>query len=223
MTTHTHYLNFIVLLATMSPASVGSSLMYLGVGDQNDSIITNIRLFFLLLPLVLLIVLVYPFYEDAFVIEIPSLFFILISIPVAILALFSEYAYNLIYIFLLKRKIYKGIKLSSPWQENNISLLFVGLILSIAIGEEIIYRQLWFYILGSKFSLSILPVIIITSFFYGINHFYFGINIVVSKFISGIIYGSFFFVSGYSVIVSIIIHCIHNLILLILSRKKHEA
>jgi len=91
----------------------------------------------------------------------------------------------------------------------------------IAVGEEIIYRQVWFTILTGSFHFPVIVIILITSLFYGLNHFHMGINTVLAKFISGCVYGGLYVLSGYSILVPIITHVLQNLILMLMTRGKN--
>lgn len=137
------------------------------------------------------------------------LFFIILG-PICIL---FEYVINAFYYYLRKGILPTHFIIHPFWDRDN-ERLHLFLILLITIGEELIFRQMMFYIFMNVFEFSFLPALIITSVFYATNHIFMGPRIVGTKFFTGIIYGTLYYISGMALLAPVIAHYSQNVILL---------
>ena len=116
--------------------------------------------------------------------------------------------------FMLIKLQGKKVKSICFWSaKHNVTGKVIIYSLFIAIGEEFIFRKVWFDILGNQFRINIFVVLIISSIVYGLNHLFMGNKIIIQKIMSGTIYGMLYFLSG-SIIIPIITHCLQNFLVL---------
>lgn len=217
MNTPTLYLNIVILIASVFPSGFSSSLS--AVSRKKKESIDVTALFFNLLPFLILLPAIFILKKEIFFFHFPTAFFYLIALVFVPVCLLLEYILNLLTIYFSTGKLYKGITLHSAWKPQ-LSTVYLSLLTLIAVGEELIYRQVWFALLAGTFHLPAIVIILVTSLFYGLNHLYFGLNSVLAKFISGCVYGGLYVISGYSILVPIITHVLQNLILIFMTREK---
>lgn len=96
----------------------------------------------------------------------------------------------------------------------------VFLILVGAFGEEMIFRQILFYIGMDILGWPVLFVVLFSSIIYGLNHIFFSRQSVVQKVFSGIVFSMLFLLSGKSIIIAVLAHFSQNLILYTVARSK---
>jgi hypothetical protein len=221
MNTPTLYLNLVILLASAFPSGFGTSIHSVFSKKHREKIDTT-ALAFMFLPFFILLPAIFTLKKDVFFLNLPPGFFNIIAVVMVPVCLFLEYILNMFYIYFKGGKISKGITITlhSAWK-TRLSVPYLCLITLIAVGEEIIYRQVWFALLDKTFNLPVMIIILLTSLIYGLNHFYFGFNSVLAKFISGSVYGVFYVISGYSIVVPIIIHVLQNISLILITREKN--
>lgn len=219
MDSPTLYLDLLILLATVNPSGFGYSIRSI-LNKYETEIIDLNSLIYLSLPFLIMIPVIPILKKDLYFISFPPFIFYLIalfSVPVCILL---EYYLNMIYLYLTTGRRYKGITLHSDWKVNHsvLTLLLTGFI---AVGEELIFRQCWFSILGKTFSLPAIVIVLITSALYALNHFHYGIRTVLAKFASGGIYGILYVVGGYSILLPVITHVLQNFGLILIAGRKN--
>lgn len=89
------------------------------------------------------------------------------------------------------------------------------------VGEELIYRSIWFSVLHDSFGLPLALAVAVGSLAYGLNHLSFGGVTVLSKTVSGLVYASLYLFGGQSIILPMVTHVLQNIILFGLARKSH--
>lgn len=221
----TLYLDWLILLASVNPSGFGYSLRSIFNKKENKTI-DIVSLIYLSLPFIVMIPVIPLLKKNLYFISFPPIIFYLFalcSVPICILL---EYYLNIIYLYLTaggrcrRYRRYKGITLHSDWKAgySAASLLLTGFI---AVGEELIFRQCWFFILGKTFSLPAAVIVLITSAIYALNHSYYGMSTVLAKFASGGIYGILYVVGGYSILLPVITHILQNFALILFAGRKN--
>ena len=215
MNFHTHYLSAVlVLLAVSFPTSLIGIFYKFNLGNVN-SILPN-SLSYLLFVIIV--------FFTGYIGEINynvNIYFAILAFIMSFVCIVIEIFEGMIFHFIKYKFWIKNIEIHEIIEKKNtfidIIIIFIG-----AVCEEIIFRQVFFYILYNVLEVNIFIVIITASFVYSINHIYFGANAVFQKFIVGIIYSLLFVYSSFSVIVPAITHFSQNMILYILSSNRKE-
>ena len=218
MSSPTLYLNLLILIATVFPSGFGSSLGSLLKRKRETVDVT--ALFFNLLPYLILLPAIFILKKELFFFQFPTAVFYFTALVFAPFCLLLEYISGIIFIYFTTGKRYKGMTLHAAWKGKP-SAVYLLLTALIAVGEEFIYRQVWFAILAGTFHLPVIVIVLIASLFYGLNHLYFGLNSVLAKFISGCVYGGLYVTSGYSIFVAMITHVLQNFVLIFMTRRKN--
>ena len=113
---------------------------------------------------------------------------------------------------------WRGIKLHQFWTSRVSAIQFL-LITLIALGEEVVFRQIWIGVLEQSFGFAALVALIASSILYGINHLYLGWSAVLAKTTAGFVYGGFYILSG-SLWPAFIAHALQNGILLCIAAGR---
>lgn len=213
MNSHIHYLDtLLVLIAIIFPATITGAFMQLEV-KTSTLLLANALTYILMVVMV---------YSTGYLGE------IILSNNILIYVIAIIMGYICILLEILEGQIVNYIKYGF-WSENieihksltskNIILDLLLLIIG-ASAEEIIFRQVFFYITYKIFGLNIIIVILLSSFIYGLNHIFFGTKAVLQKTITGIVYSLLFVISGYSIVIPAITHIVQNGILYIAGIDK---
>lgn len=215
MNFHIHYLSaFLVLIAIAFPTSLIGIFYKLNLGNIN-SILPNTISY-----LLFVIIVFFTGYIGIINYNI-NIYFVILAFIMSFVCIGIEIFEGMIFHFIKYKFWIKNIEIHKIIEKKNIFIdiiiIFIG-----AVCEEIIFRQVFFYILYNLFGVNIIAVIIIASFIYSINHIYFGANAVFQKFIVGIIYSLLFVYSSFSVIIPAITHFSQNMILYILSLNRSD-
>ena len=213
MNFHTHYLSAVlVLLAVSFPTSLIGIFYKFNLGNVN-SILPN-SLSYLLFVIIV--------FFTGYIGEINynvNIYFVILAFIMSFVCIVIEIFEGMIFHFIKYKFWIKNIEIHKIIEKKNIFIDII-IIFTGAVCEEIIFRQVFFYILYNVLEVNILIVIITASFVYSINHIYFGANAVFQKFIVGIIYSLLFVYSSFSVIIPAITHFSQNMILYILSSNR---
>ncbi len=213
MNFHTHYLSAVlVLLAVSFPTSLIGIFYKFNLGNVN-SILPN-SLSYLLFVIIV--------YFTGYIGEINynvNIYFVILAFIMSFVCIVIEIFEGMIFHFIKYKFWIKNIEIHKIIEKKNIFIDII-IIFTGAVCEEIIFRQVFFYILYNVLEVNIFIVIITASFVYSINHIYFGANAVFQKFIVGIIYSLLFVYSSFSVIIPAITHFSQNMILYILSSNR---
>ncbi|MGE5341233.1 MAG: CPBP family intramembrane glutamic endopeptidase [Candidatus Omnitrophota bacterium] len=219
MNSPTLYLDVLILLASVHPS--GFSFAVRSVLERNgDETINRLALMYLSIPFFLLLPMIGVLKKDLYFISVSSPVFYLLALLFIPGCIFLEYGLNRIYLYVTTGKKYKGLTLHADWK-SHYTVLSLLLISFVAIGEEFIFRQCWFFILAKTFSLPVGVIILITSLIYALNHLHYGIHTVLSKFVSGSIYGSLYVWGGYNILLPMVTHVFQNLALIGIGRNKN--
>jgi membrane protease YdiL (CAAX protease family) len=119
----------------------------------------------------------------------------------------------------LKRPVSYQVKLHGNWAIRRSAC--TGLLFSaVAVGEEVIYRQVWFTIFSAHWGLEASVTLLLSSLAYGANHSSFGSRSVVGKLGSGMIYGWLYVLSDHCIFVPITTHVLQNLCLIVIFGER---
>ena len=213
MNFHTHYLSAVlVLMAVSFPTSLIGIFYKLNLGRIN-SILPNALSY-----LLFVIIVFFTGYIGNINYNV-NIYFVILAFIMSFVCIGIEIFEGMIFHFIKYKFWIKNIEIHKIIEKKNIFIDII-IIFTGAVCEEIIFRQVFFYILYNVLEVNIFIVIITASFVYSINHIYFGANAVFQKFIVGIIYSLLFVYSSFSVIVPAITHFSQNMILYILSSNR---
>jgi len=216
MSTHTPYLDYIILASVSYPAGLSYSL-YATLRGKPSKISTE-----------LLVALLLPFVAVASVVAMlrPSLlsqpettWWLLPAAVLLVPITFSlEYVIHGLEAWYATGQIPHGISVQSFWncRLSVIDHILLGLI---AAGEEIFFRLIWISLMLSL-SISVPVALVVSSIAYGLNHLSFGGISVLSKGVSGFFYGALYLFGGQSIILPIVAHVLQNFALLRLTRER---
>ena len=90
---------------------------------------------------------------------------------------------------------------------NQELLWFFVLVVSVAFGEELIFREFYFELLNDQFGLTGDTLLVTTSVIFGLAHSYQGVAGIISTFIMGLVLGKIFQTTE-SLMIPIILHFI---------------
>lgn len=216
MNFHTHYLNVLLILAAISyPASLIPILIRLNI-QKISALLPNVLIYLILVILC---------YETGYVKSIyfnVSFYFYFIALLVSVVCIYFE-IFEAKFAHFIKYKSWPKRIIIHESMKSKCIILDIVLIALGAIGEEIIFRQVFFYITYDILGISIYAVMAFSSLLYGINHIYFGTNAVLQKLITGFIYSLLFIFSGYFIVVPIIAHFSQNMILYIWALRNNKV
>ncbi|MFD3156231.1 CPBP family intramembrane glutamic endopeptidase [Haloimpatiens sp. FM7330] len=201
-------LDFMILFFTMNPTIIAQVII-----NGKNEINMDKMLKVLICTYVFVLCVTFLVVPKSFHLNMPKLYYwYLLAIVAVPIVIFLEICLGYLLAF-LQSKCIKKIKLISLWRKNNIKIIILTALIGIL--EEIVYRQVWFYILLKDFKFSLISVLIITSVVYAFNHVLLGKEILFQKILSGLIYGCLFYFSGLSVVVPIITHSVQNIVILL--------
>lgn len=206
-------LSVIFLLATVTPFGfIRSFMMFPGAEKINKTKFFERGFLILLIICTICSVILFP---QARNINIPHTSWYGIGVVVAAGVILGEVAIGVIAGKIKGSKVLR-IEISEGFKNRN--FLELGVIVFIGLLEEIIYRKVWFMILGEIFALNVFIVLCITSLVYAYNHIHLGKNVFIQKIYSGIIFGVLFILSG-SVLIPIVAHITQNIFVVLVGRK----
>lgn len=94
------------------------------------------------------------------------------------------------------------------------------LMVLVAVGEEIVFRQVWIELLERSLGLPLFGALAVSALLYGLNHQFFGGVSVVSKTFTGLVYGGLYVLGGRSLWLPILAHVLQNQALFFLARDR---
>jgi membrane protease YdiL (CAAX protease family) len=221
MTSPTHYLDLLLLLAGVFPSGLGFSLGYVLGADPEGGRRRGLFLVTSLVPFVGVLAAAAHFRPESLSVGAPPSSALWIGFP-AILAVFAvEYGAGLVFSLVRTGRLPMGAGLHQFWASPMPASQYVSLLL-IVIGEELLYRRVLFHLLIHSFGWAVGPVVVVSALLYALNHSFMGPGIVVAKIASGLVYALVFVWSG-SVLAPIIAHAGFNWSLLaLLGRRPTE-
>lgn len=226
------YLDLLILLASAYPARFGATLGTLVAGwggggrgrrqgGAPESAVAMLP--WLVAPLALLVLATWMARPELLRLSVRlpwvGLALALAAIP---LAFFVEYLVTAAATYRPGMPFFRAMALQPFWQ-GRLRVLDHGLLVLIAVGEELIYRQIWLGSLIGTFGLPPLVALGLSSFAYGLNHLYFGPLSVATKTLMGLIYGGLFLYSGNNIWVPIVAHVLQNGLLLALTARANAT
>lgn len=204
-------LSLLIILLTLNPLSIANLIEFMGGRVTN----VNIKIFFrnLLVIYMILIVLSYCLVPRIININMyENNLWILIGILCSPWVIGVEIltAYGIIK---LKGESVEKIEIDSTWIRCDVEVGIYTVVIGVL--EEIVYRQIWFFIMINMLHINIIVVMLLSSIFYSLNHITLGKAVLIQKFISGIIFSMLFYFSGFCILIPILCHGLQNLIVVI--------
>src|SRR5947209_15858302 len=217
MTTHTPYLDCVILAAAAYPSGLSYSLFTTWRG--RPSRVTPALLAMMVLPFLIVVPAVAAAVPELVPLRGTSWMWIGAAAAAVPAALFVEY---LIHAFAAWRATGlwpRRIAVQSEWPQRP-SLGEQLLLAAIAVGEECFYRGIWIGALRS-FGVPVPIALLVSAIGYGLNHLSFGKGAVVSKSASGLLYGALYLLSGGSLLAPVVAHVLQNVALFEIGRARH--
>lgn len=112
---------------------------------------------------------------------------------------------------LVRRRRVDRVALHGSAPQRTIAVVSVCIV---AVAEEVIFRWIGIDLLTSQLGWPVWAAIAVTSIVYGLNHLFYGWPTVGQKMVTGAIYGTLYVVSGHAVLVPVIVHVVHNVVVL---------
>ena len=218
MSIPTLYLDFLILASSVYPSGFSYSLFTLT--RRNARVITTAFLALLVLPYLLVALGVWFARPELLIFRGANALLLLLALFTALLALIIEYGIHAAAVYATTGRVPGTITVQRFWQRGLTSKDHL-LLLLIAVGEEILYRMIWFGVLHYSFQLPVGAAVAISSLAYGLNHLAFGFVSVVSKTITGAIYCLLYLLGGQSVLLPILAHAVQNVVLFQLTKERH--
>jgi membrane protease YdiL (CAAX protease family) len=217
MNTPTLYLDLIILAAAAYPSGFSNSLFTSWRGEPREASTRFLRL--LALPYPVIVLAVWAVRPEMLSWRATTAPLIAAAVLLAPLALLIEYGIHALALYRASGSFPRGLALQGFWRRrfSPIDHLLIG---TVAIGEEILYRGIWFSVLLS-FGLPTLAALLLSSLAYGLNHLSFGSRSVMSKTVTGMLYCALYIVGGQSLWLPIISHVLQNILLLALAKERH--
>lgn len=217
MNTPTLYLDLIILAAAAYPSGFSNSLFTSWRGEPREASTRFLRL--LALPYPIIVLAVWAVRPEMLLWRGTNALLLAAAVLLAPLALLIEYGIHALASYTVNGKFPRGVVLQGFWRRrfSPIDHLLIG---TVAVGEEILYRGIWFSVLLS-FGLPTLAAMGISSLAYGINHLAFGSKSVISKIVTGMLYCTLYIIGGQSLWLPILSHVLQNILLFNLAKERH--
>ncbi|MGZ5442617.1 MAG: CPBP family glutamic-type intramembrane protease [Thermoanaerobaculia bacterium] len=216
MSTHTLYLDFVILASAAYPSGLSYSLFTALRG--HPARITTGLLATLLLPFAAVVPAVWLLRPSLFVFRVPAPAMLAVAVLTVPVALLGESLVQAIAVWRATGVFPRRIELHGLWQ-NRLSLLDHVLVVLIASGEEMFFRMIW---LGAMIAGGVPAglALAVSSVAYGLNHMFAGGTAAVAKSITGLLYGALYLLGGGSVLLPIVAHVLQNAALFSLTRER---
>jgi membrane protease YdiL (CAAX protease family) len=217
MNTPILYLDLLILSSAVFPAGFSNSLFTSWKGIPQR--VSTDFLLLLALPYPVIVLAVWTLRPDLLVWRGPTVPLIALAVLLGPVALLIEYYIHVFASYRKNRRLTRGPRLQQFWR-NGFSVYDHFLLAVIAIGEEVVYRGVWFSIVLS-WGFSAPTAVVAGSVAYGINHFAFGRTAIISKTVTGVLYGALYVLGGRSIWLPIISHILQNTLLFVVARERH--
>ena len=197
MDTPIHYLDLLIILASIFPSGFSFSmstvfgkyeLRRMGVG----------WLLALLAPFLTILMVVLYLRPELLSFNTPEKGFYVAAILCAPICILVEYYLSALSAHLAERRWRRGVTLHPVWR-SRLSVSFVTTLTAVAAAEELVYRQVWFRVLSDTFDAPTTFTLVLSSLFYGVNHLFYGLRTVSIKVVMGLVYGGLYLASNNSV------------------------
>ena len=217
MSTPTLYLDCLILASATYPSGFSHSLFTLRRASPAG--VSSAFLAALALPYLALALAVRAVRPELLSFHGASLPLFMLAVLLAPAALLIEYAIHGLAAYRASGRFPRGIAVQRFWS-GSLSAADHLLLAAIAVGEEILYRQIWLGALQGSLGLPVGLALAVSSLAYGLNHLAFGGLSVASKTVTGLLYGGLYLLGGRSVWLPILAHCLQNLILFAMARRR---
>jgi hypothetical protein len=217
MNTPTLYLDLIILASAAYPSGFSNSLFTSWKGAPREA--STGFLWVLALPYPVIVLAVWFARPELLVWRGTTAAFVAAAVLLGALALLVEYGIHALASYRRYGKFPRGIALPGLWRRrfSTTDHLLTGMIM---VGEEFLYRGIWFSVLLSL-GLPTLAAVGISSLAYGLNHLAFGSTSVISKTVTGLLYCTLYFAGGQSLWLPIVSHVLQNILLFYLTKERH--
>lgn len=217
MSSHTLYLNCIILASAAYPSGFSNSLFTSWRGAPRE--VSTSFLAILALPYPIIALIVWVIRPESLSWRWTTAPLIAAAALLAPVALLIEYVIHALASYKARGFFPRGIAAHGFWR---LRLSPAGIILfgTVMVGEEIVYRGIWVSIL-LLFGLPIPAVVGLSSLAYGVNHLAFGGTSVISKSVTGALYCALYLFGGKSLWLPIVSHSLQNFLLFMLSKERH--
>lgn len=220
MSAPTLYLDYVILAAALYPSGFSGSLAAL-VGRPPRSM-SHGFLALLALPCLAVPLAAWALRPELLALRGAPPLWLAVGLVAAPVALALEYGIHLAAFGGAARRGPRRLTLHGFWGGGPSGRGRLLLVL-VAFGEELLYRQLWIGVLAGPLGMPAAAAAGVAALAYGLNHLSFGVPSVAAKTASGAIYGILFVASGGSVWVPILTHLAQNEALLLLARRGGAA
>jgi uncharacterized protein len=217
MSTPIPYLDMVILASAAYPSGFSNSLYTSWRGAPRGA--STGFLWMLMLPYPAIVLSVWAVQPELLSWRGTTVPLVVAAIILAPLALLIEYGIHALGSYRMTGRFPRGIAVQGFWrrQLSPTDHLLVG---TVAVGEEILYREIWVGVLLS-FGLPTPAAAGISSLAYGFNHLAFGRTSVITKTVTGLLYCTLYLVGGKSIWLPIMSHTLQNTMLFILTKGRH--
>lgn len=226
MDIRTRCLDIVCLLLLIYPVAVPSilsNMLYNRIRHDSNKQTRSFWIFSIInFALVALLIMIQPNFEGALSVSAhyfrlsPIVFLGFVLGPLLIL---TEFAVGALCTKLQKKKISSFTVSEQIGREKTWNKAAVMIV---AVMEELLFRDLGYFMTVEKMGWSVALFLLFTSFLYAINHLHEGLTVSLQKLASGFVFGLSFVLTGSLMLVPIIAHVTENIIIMIWSRKAYE-
>ena len=216
MSTHTLYLDFVILASAAYPSGLSYSLFTTFRG--HPARITTGLLATLLLPFAAVVPAVWLLRPEWFGTSMPAPVMLGAAVLLVPVALLIESLVHAVAVWRATGTFPRRIELHALWQ-NRLSMLDHVLLVLIAVGEEVFFRLIW---LGGMIAAGVPPwaALAVSSVAYGVNHLFAGGASAVAKSATGALYGALYLLGGQSLVLPVVAHVLQNAALFAVTRER---
>jgi hypothetical protein len=218
MSTPILYLDALLLASTVYPSGFSYSLFTSWSGAPSKG--STAFLTFLALPYLIVCPALWLLHPGFLAVRDTTALLVIGALLMIPLVLGIEYVTHGTAMYLTKGSFPKWFSVHRFWSDR-LSVRDHILLWVIVVGEEFIYRALWFGVLHRSFGFSIPVAVAVSSLAYGLNHLSFGGISVLSKTVSGVFYASVYLLGAECILLPILTHGLQNVTLFGLARKRY--
>jgi membrane protease YdiL (CAAX protease family) len=211
MSTRTLFLDTLILTAATFPSGFSGSVS--GVLRVDARHATTSFLIVILAPLLIVFLISLSVRPDLFLNRPPHFWGLLLAIGAAPATLALEWGVHNAIEMSRSGIFQRRIELHDFW-EGRRSISWLLVLTLIALGEEIVFRQIWIGLLEQSFGFAAPWALIVSALMYGINHMHFGWPSVLAKSAAGLVYGGLYLFDDRSLWSPFLAHALQNVILL---------
>lgn len=216
MSTHTLYLDFVILASAAYPSGLSYSLFTAFRG--HPARITTGLLATLLLPFATVVPIVWLLRPDWLGSRRPEPVMLGAAVLLVPVALLIESLVHAVAAWRATGSFPQRIELHQLWRYR-LSMVDHVLLVLIAIGEEVFFRLIW---LGGMIAAGVPApaALTVSSIAYGLNHLFAGGASAVAKSATGALYGALYLLGGESIVLPIVAHVLQNASLFAVTKES---